>query len=50
MHKLTSVTIPDSITDRISFLYCRGFTSFTIPSQITDIGSGAFRQCSYLGA
>lgn len=45
--KLTSITLPDSIT-RIggeAFFYCEGLTNITIPSSVTSIGDGAFKWC-----
>ena len=47
---LTSVTIPDSVTDigDYAFSGCSGLTSITIPDSVTDIGDYAFSGCSGL--
>ena len=48
--RLTSVTIPDSVTEIKSsaFSYCRSLTSVTIPDSVTTIGESAFSGCSSL--
>ena len=47
---LTSVTIPNSVTEIESdaFCKCRGLTSMTIPNSVTKIGDGAFEGCTGL--
>ena len=47
---LTSVTIPDSVTDigYRAFAACSNLTSVTIPKSMTDISVGAFYDCSGL--
>ena len=45
---LTSVTIPDSVTDidDNAFDNCTGLTSVTIPNSVTNIGEFAFYMCT----
>ena len=47
---LTSVTIPDSVTDigSYAFTYCTSLTSVTIPDSVTSIGWYAFSGCTSL--
>ena len=47
---LTSVTIPDSVTNIGSYAFwgCSSMTSVTIPNSVTDIGYYAFLGCSTL--
>ena len=51
---LTSVTIPNSVTNSVTsidfkaFSSCSGLTSVTIPNSVTSIGSYAFSGCSGL--
>ena len=47
---LTSITIPDSVTEIVSsaFRGCSSLTSITIPDSVTEIGSYAFYGCSSL--
>jgi hypothetical protein len=49
-HKLTSVTIPNSVTSigYGAFAYCTSLTSVTIPDGVTHIGDYAFHYCSSL--
>lgn len=47
---ITSITIPDSVTDigMIAFGRCTSLTSITIPDSVTSIGQYSFRGCSSL--
>ena len=49
-NKLTSITIPDSVTSISGWAFsgCSGLTSITIPNSVTSIGGGAFEGCSGL--
>ena len=49
-HGLTSVEIPDSVTEIASFAFtaCSHLVSLTIPNSIKSIGSHAFDSCSSL--
>ena len=48
--RLTSVTIPNSVTsiESEAFCVCSGLKSITIPNSVTRISTGAFRYCSDL--
>lgn len=48
--KLTSITIPDSVTtiDPGAFKNCSSLTSITIPGSVTSIGSNVFDGCTRL--
>ena len=48
--KLTSVTIPDSVTSigTYAFYSCTGLTSVTIPDSVTSIDNCAFLECTGL--
>ena len=48
--KLTSITIPDSVTSIGSYAFngCTGLTSVTIGSSVTSIGEYAFSSCTEL--
>ena len=50
--KLTSVTIPDGVTDigRHAFSNCRELVSVTIPDTVTSIGAYAFASCAGLAS
>ena len=50
MYRLTSITIPNSVTSIGSkaFSYCTGLTSVTIGNSVTSIGHIAFSHCSGL--
>ena len=50
MSKLTSITIPESVTSLEDWVFygCSGLTSITIPESVTSIGNGAFSACSGL--
>ena len=45
--KLTSITIPDSVTSIVDYAFndCKGLTSVTIGNSVTSIGSSAFGWC-----
>jgi hypothetical protein len=47
---LTSVTIPDSVTDmgNQTFQYCKKLTSIVIPESVTNVGFSAFEDCCNL--
>lgn len=44
---LTSITIPDGVTDVGNYVFClcSSVTSVTIPDAVTSIGEGAFYKC-----
>ena len=48
--KMTSVTIPDSVTSigGLAFYWCKNLTSVTIPDGVTSIGYYAFAWCTGL--
>ena len=48
--KLTSITIPNSVTSigEMAFCVCAALTSINIPNSVTSIGDGAFVGCSGL--
>ncbi|MBR6984913.1 MAG: leucine-rich repeat protein [Ruminococcus sp.] len=48
--ELTSVTIPDSVTDIVggAFQGCSGLTSVTIPDSIPYINDSTFKDCTHL--
>ena len=45
--RLTSITIPDSVTSIIDYAFfgCSSLTSITIPDSVTSIGESAFAYC-----
>ena len=45
---LTSITIPDGVTNIGDFSNCTGLTSITIPDSVTSIGESAFYRCTGL--
>lgn len=47
---LTSITIPDSVTDigTYAFAFCSGLTSITIPDSVTRFGTFVFSNCNHL--
>lgn len=46
--RLTSVTIPSSVTSIVGFSYCSSLTNLTIPDSVTSIGDYAFDTCESL--
>ena len=52
MEKLTSISIPNSVTDigNNAFQNCAGLTAITIPDNVTTIGNSAFYGCAGLTA
>ena len=50
MYKLTSITIPNSVTSIGGYAFdgCSSLTSVTIPNSVTSIGKSAFSDCSSL--
>ena len=50
LHKLHSITIPDSVTSigNHAFADCSSLSSITIPNSVTSIGSSAFSHCTNL--
>lgn len=50
MSKLTSITIPNSVTSigESAFCSCTGLTSVNIPNSVTNIGYKAFYDCEYI--
>lgn len=47
--RLTSITIPNSVTKTNDFSGCRNLTSITLPESVTDIGDG-FHDCTSLAS
>ena len=49
-NKLTSITLPDSVTDisDLAFYGCSNLKNISIPQSVTSIGNGAFYGCTSL--